>query len=202
MKSPRSPSPQSPDGNNSVAKFGTVRNLTSVIGNSLAASTGNLTQRQRPPLNMRPNAPPPSVPPMQQPPPPPSKMNFVKPPNHAPPPPPNVLPQPPSHAPPPPPQRIQAPSRAPPAVSFKTRSCQDSCNVGCFWQIPQHNSAAPPPPPRHSSIRGDSNVSSKRILSNTDLEVKYGDSFHAVTDFPRPQPYRRVFKAYTGKQGQ
>lgn len=117
MKSPRSPSPQSPENNNPVAKFGTVRNLTSVIGNSLAASTGNLTQRQRPPLNMRPNAPPPSVPPSQQPPPPPSKTSFVKPPNHAPPPPPNMLPQPPSHAPPPPPQRVQAPSRAPPAVS-------------------------------------------------------------------------------------
>lgn len=126
MKSPRSPSPQSPDNNNSAAvKFGTVRNLSSVLNSSLAASTGSLItqqQRPRPALNARPSAPPPSVPSAQPPPPPPpSKTSVVKPPNHAPPPPPNApLPQPPNHAPPPPPpQRTQAPqvpSRAPPAV--------------------------------------------------------------------------------------
>lgn len=122
MKSPRSPSPQSPDNNNmAAAKFGTVRNMTSVLNSSFTASTGNLQIRARPALNARPSAPPPSVPSPQPAPPPPSKMSVVKPPNHAPPPPPNApLPQPPSHAPPPPPpQRTQAPqvpSRAPPAV--------------------------------------------------------------------------------------
>lgn len=144
MKSPRSPSPQSPDNNNSaVAKFGTVRNLSAVIGSSLAASTGSLAPRPRPALNARPNAPPP-----QAPPPPqqqgtqqafPKAGGVVKPPNHAPPPPPSALapnhalPQAPNHAPPPPPQRTpapQVPSRAPPAVSI----CFDCVwlVVGCF----------------------------------------------------------------------
>lgn len=117
MRSPRSPSPQtSPDQIDSFAtKFGTVRNLSSVIDKSLTQ------QRARPALNGRPTAPPPSVPPQQAPPPPPpSKVAAVKPPNHAPPPPPtNAIPQPPSHAPPPPPHRTQpqVPTRAPPAVS-------------------------------------------------------------------------------------
>lgn len=121
MKSPRSPSPQSPDATTTaVAKFGTVRNLASVMNSSasLAASTGNLS-RPRPALSAaRPSAPPPSVPP----PPAPTTagsgggVKTVRAPGHAPPPPP------PNHAPPPPPpqrgQAPQVPSRAPPAVSW------------------------------------------------------------------------------------
>lgn len=111
MKSPRISSPESPENKNNLSyasNIGTVRNLSSVISNSLAQSTGNLTQRPRLPLNGRPSAPPPSIPLQQTPPPPPSKM--IKP-VHAPPPPPQ-------HAPPPPPSRMAPtqPSRPPPAV--------------------------------------------------------------------------------------
>lgn len=129
MKSPRSPSPQSPDGGQPV-KFGTVRNMSSILAQNLANSTGNLTARSRPALNGRPTAPPPSVPPPppsflkeNHAPPPPMpltpKMSLVKPPNHAPPPPPSSsLPQPPNHPPPLPPHRTQAALRTPPAVSY------------------------------------------------------------------------------------
>lgn len=119
MRSPRTPSPQSPDNNNAnyPTKFGTVRNLSSVLNQTLGQSMGNLNQKPRPALNGRPSAPPPSIP-QQSIPPPPSKT--VKP-LHAPPPPPSgPLPQPPQHAPPPPPHRTAPPpqpSRAPPAVS-------------------------------------------------------------------------------------
>lgn len=119
MRSPRSPSPQSPDDAGYHAKFGTVRNISSVLDRSVGQSIGH---RTRPSLNGRPTAPPPSIPPQQAPPPPPSKISIVKPPNHAPPPPPHVIPQPPNHAPPPPPSRTnlqpQVPTRAPPAVSI------------------------------------------------------------------------------------
>lgn len=134
MKSPRSPSPQSPDGGGGGGqiKFGTVRNMSSILAQNFANSTGNLSNntRSRPALNGRPTAPPPSIPP-----PPPSflkenpappipimaltpKMNLVKPPNHAPPPPPNSsLPQPPNHPPPLPPHRTSTSTlRTPPAV--------------------------------------------------------------------------------------
>jgi WAS/WASL-interacting protein len=181
MKSPRSPSPQSPDTNVQV-KFGTVRNLSSVIGQSLANSTGNLSPRPRPTLNGRPTAPPPSIPSQQPPPPPPphsnqpplppSKTGSVKPPSHAPPPPPSVLPQPPSHTPPPPPHRM-LPSRAPPAVP--------------------NNNFAPPPPPRHSSM-----TSNRKTAS--DFDEKFKSLFHDPSTFPKPPPYKNVFKFYGSKQ--
>ncbi|KAJ8952000.1 hypothetical protein NQ314_007618, partial [Rhamnusium bicolor] len=113
MKSPRSPSPQSPDGN-PANKFSTVRHMSSIISQSLSNSTGH-NPRLRAALSSRPSAPPPSIPAQQIPinissptqshipPPPPSKINAVKHPNHAPPPPPpTLLPQAPNHAPPPP----------------------------------------------------------------------------------------------------
>ncbi|XP_044271883.1 WAS/WASL-interacting protein family member 2-like isoform X1 [Tribolium madens] len=180
MRSPRTPSPQSPDANVPM-KFGTVRNLSSVIGQSLANSTGNLSPRQRPALNGRPNAPPPSIPSQQPPPPPPhgnqlplppSKTGSVKPPNHAPPPPPSALPQPPNHTPPLPPHRM-VPSRAPPAVPS--------------------NNFAPPPPPRNSSM-----TSNRKIVM--DLEEKYKHMFNDPSTFPKPPPYRNVFKFYASKQ--
>ncbi|KAJ3642712.1 hypothetical protein Zmor_025470 [Zophobas morio] len=180
MKSPRSPSPQSPD-TAVPMKFGTVRNLSSVIGQSLANSTGNLSPRPRPTINGRPNAPPPSIPSQHPPPPPPhgnqaplppSKTSYVKPPNHAPPPPPSALPQPPTHTPPPPPHRM-LPSRAPPAVP---------------------NNFAPPPPPRHSSM-----TSTRKAAA--DLEEKYKHMFHDPSTFPKPPPYRNTFKVYGGRQG-
>ncbi|KAB0794445.1 hypothetical protein PPYR_11284 [Photinus pyralis] len=140
MRSPRSPSPQSPD--DCHAKFGTVRNISSVLG-----------PRIRPTLNGRPTAPPPSIPPQQTPPPPPSKSVPVKPPNHAPPPPPtNAIPQPPSHAPPPPPHRT-APVRAPPAV-------------------PVSNLNAPPPPPRHSSMRDAAAANRRALYVDLDQRFK------------------------------
>lgn len=70
MKSaPRTPSPQSPvEATNTAVKFGTVRHMSSIIGQSLAANSGsqplaNSAQhsRSRPALNGRPSAPPPSV---------------------------------------------------------------------------------------------------------------------------------------------
>lgn len=128
MKSPRSPSPQSPDGN-TPNKFGTVRHMSSIISQSLSNSTGH-NPRPRPALNTRPSGPPPSVPTQvpanimsssqahqPPPPPPPSKIN-VKHPNQAPPPPPpNSIPQVPSHAPPPPPPHKTLPAKPPPLVS-------------------------------------------------------------------------------------
>lgn len=142
MRTPRSPSPQSPTPNNDVnLKFGTVRNISAVIGQSLSnlnspspgVSRNNyyiliskakydITQngaRFRPPLLERPSVPPPSVPPPPTPSGPPApKPSTVRPPNHAPPPPPGV-PQPPNHAPPPPPHKTQQqPVRPPPAVTI------------------------------------------------------------------------------------
>lgn len=168
MRTPRSPSPQSPDAN-TPAKFGTVRNLSSVINQSLANSTGNLSPRSRPMLNGRPNAPPPSIPTQQPPPPPPhaiKNINSVKPPNHAPPPPPN-------HTPPPPPHR-NVPSRAPPAIP---------------------NSYAPPPPPRHSSMTSQH----RKVVG--DLDERFKHMFHDPSTFPKPPPYRSIFKYYGHRQG-
>ncbi|KAK5645548.1 hypothetical protein RI129_006848 [Pyrocoelia pectoralis] len=177
MRSPRSPSPQSPD--DCHAKFGTVRNLSSVLDKAVVQNMG---PRIRPTLNGRPTAPPPSIPPQQTPPPPPSKSVPVKPPNHAPPPPPtNTIPQPPNHAPPPPPHRTapqpQVPMRAPPAV-------------------PLSNLNAPPPPPRHSSMRDA--AASRRTLF-IDLDQKFKNEFRTVDQFPRPNIYRNVLKLYSNR---
>lgn len=68
MKSaPRTPSPQSPvEATNAAIKFGTVRHMSSIIGQSLANSGQPMPisgqhSRSRPALNGRPTAPPPSV---------------------------------------------------------------------------------------------------------------------------------------------
>ncbi|XP_017773199.1 PREDICTED: WAS/WASL-interacting protein family member 1-like isoform X2 [Nicrophorus vespilloides] len=203
MRSPRSPSPHSPDNNNPEYqnKFGTVRNLSSVLNqNHLGHSLGNLTQmKPRTPLNGRPTAPPPSVPGQQVPPPPPPSKT-VRPPNHAPPPPPNAIPQAPSHAPPPPPHRTQAPSRAPPAIPTAMGGL-----------------SAPPPPPRNSSIRDVGGNMSRRpsnaisvsssscsITTNntsslvSELEKRF--AFHSPSEFPKPMPFRNVHKVYNGRQ--
>lgn len=64
---PRTPSPHSPvDPPNVAVKFGTVRHMSSIIGQSLANAGqpfANSAQhsRSRPALNGRPTAPPPSV---------------------------------------------------------------------------------------------------------------------------------------------
>lgn len=177
MRTPRSPSPQSPDDINYHAKFGTVRNLSSVLDKSIGQ---NMIPRVRPTLNGRPTAPPPSIPPQQvpPPPPPPSKSISVKPPNHAPPPPPTVIPQPPNHAPPPPPPYRTIPVRAPPAV-------------------PTSNTLnAPPPPPRHSSMR---DAAAGRRALFLDLDQKFKNDFHTVDQFPRPSPYRNIPKYYSSK---
>ncbi|XP_048518914.1 WAS/WASL-interacting protein family member 2 isoform X2 [Dendroctonus ponderosae] len=103
MRAPRSPSPQSPPALDVGSKFGTVRNMSSLLGQSLNSLSAS--PRPRPALAGRPSVPPPSVPP-----PPTPKAAPVKPPSHAPPPPP-------AHAPPPPPHKtLSQPSRPPPAV--------------------------------------------------------------------------------------
>ncbi|KAJ8946369.1 hypothetical protein NQ318_010134, partial [Aromia moschata] len=183
MRSPRSPSPQSPD--SSVNKFGTVRHMSSIISQSLA-NTGGHGQRLRTPLNSRPSAPPPSVPAQQitnllspgqsqAPPPPPSKTNAVKHPNHAPPPPPA-----PSHAPPPPPPHKTLPSRQPPSVPANNNS-----------------NPPPPPPPRNSSMRDT--PTAKRM--GVDLDEKFKHFFQAPEKFPQPPPYKNILKMYSYKQG-
>ncbi|XP_050310300.1 WAS/WASL-interacting protein family member 2 isoform X2 [Anthonomus grandis grandis] len=186
MRTPRSPSPQSPTQTNEGIKFGTVRNMSSLIGQSLTNLNSSASPRPRPPLTNRPSVPPPSVPPpavpQQKP------ALSVKPPSHAPPPPPTVAaPQPPNHAPPPPPphkttQALSQPSRPPPAV-------------------PTNNSAGvvnpPPPPPRHSSMR-DVNQTPRRAA--VDLEEKFRGSFSTPDRFPRPPPYRNVLKLYSNRQ--
>lgn len=180
MKSPRSPSPQSPDFNTPM-KFGTVRNPSSMM----TASTGNLNIKSRPPLNGRPSAPPPSIPvvPNSAPPAPPSKISApVKPPSHAPPPPPNALPQPPSHPPPLPPHRT-LPVRAPPAVPGNNNNNNNNC--------------APPPPPRNSSMR-EAQIPRKIVL---DLEEKFKHMFNSPDRFPKPPPFRNVPKVYSNRQG-
>lgn len=64
---PRTPSPQSPvEATNAAIKFGTVRHMSSIIGQSLAVGGQPLANsaqhsRSRPALNGRPSAPPPSV---------------------------------------------------------------------------------------------------------------------------------------------
>ncbi|XP_060527986.1 uncharacterized protein LOC132703010 isoform X2 [Cylas formicarius] len=178
MRSPRSPDPQSP--NDVPAKFGTVRHMTSVIGQSLANASGPQNPRPRPLLNGRPSVPPPSVPPSAPAAAPPTPKIPVKPPNHAPPPPPSNLPQPPSHAPPPPPPPHKTqPMRPPPAVPAGN-------NI---------TSNPPPPPPRHSSMR-DTQMSQKVI----DLEKRFRHKFMSPDLFPRPPPYRNVLKLYSNKQ--
>lgn len=182
MRSPRSPSPQSPTPNNDAGvKFGTVRNMSSIIGQSLANSQNTQSPRPRPPLAGRPSVPPPSVPPPAAP----LKLSAVKPPNHAPPPPPG-LPQPPSHAPPPPPhktltQSLTQPVRPPPAVPSNNNN----------------NINPPPPPPRHSSMR-DVNQPPRRNV--VDFEEKFKTAFNTPDRFPRPPPYRNVLKLYTNRQ--
>uniref|UniRef100_V5I8S3 Uncharacterized protein n=2 Tax=Anoplophora glabripennis TaxID=217634 RepID=V5I8S3_ANOGL len=185
MKSPRSPSPQSPDGN-SANKFGTVRHMSSIISQSLANSTGH-NPRPRPAINTRPSGPPPSVPVQQVPtniispsqpqqplpPPPPSKIN-VKHPNQAPPPPPpNSIPQVPSHAPPPPPPHKTLPVKPPPLV-------------------PPINNTPPPPPPRHSSMN---TATTKPEFP--DFEEKFKNLFQSPDKFPQPVPYKNVLKMYS-----
>ncbi|KAJ8981672.1 hypothetical protein NQ317_017293 [Molorchus minor] len=186
MRTPRSPSPQSPDGN-PANKFGTVRHMSSILSQSLAHSAGH-NQRVRTPLNTRPSAPPPSIPSQQSlsnlpspvqslgplpPPPPPSKTNSVKHPNHAPPPPPA-----PSHAPPPPPPH-------------KTQTVRQ------LPSVPANNiSTPPPPPPRNSSMRDT--PTARR--TSTDLDEKYKNMFQAPEKFPQPPPYRNILKIYSYKQ--
>ncbi|CAH0555978.1 unnamed protein product [Brassicogethes aeneus] len=193
MKTPRSPSPQSPEVTNSFKAL-SVKDISHQIGSTLSLSStgggggggGGYAQKPR-----RPNAPPPSVPPMHQhghslggghspghfgghggsgggyPAPP---KSMVKPPNHAPPPPPTQLPQVPNHAPPaPPPHRTQG--RAPPAVPTQS---------------------APPPPPRLSSMQ----------RAGLDVEEKFRYMFTAADQFPRPPTFRNVLKVYSNKQGQ
>lgn len=61
---PRTPSPQSPvEATNTVIKFGTVRHMHSIIGQSISQPLASSAQnsRSRPALNGRPTAPPPSV---------------------------------------------------------------------------------------------------------------------------------------------
>ncbi|KAL1491865.1 hypothetical protein ABEB36_012396 [Hypothenemus hampei] len=183
MRTPRSPSPQSPTPNDASIKFGTVRNMSSLLGQSLnnLNSQNSGYTKTRPALLGRPTVPPPSVPAPAAPSPnhatPVAKL--VRPPNHAPPPPPG-LPQPPNHAPPPPPHKTQVmpqPSRPPPAVP-------NSANP-------------PPPPPRHSSMRDATSQPTRRII---DLEEKFRSSFNTPDKFPRPPPYRNVLKLYSNRQ--
>nr|XP_023029639.1 formin-like protein 6 [Leptinotarsa decemlineata] len=188
LKSPRTPPPQSPD-DNPMNKFGTVRHMSSIIGQSLANSAGH-NSRSRPALNGRPPAPPPSVPtqhtpnhissPSQPPPPPPPKVNTVKHPNQAPPPPPPIstIPQAPSHAPPPPPPHKTQQSRPPLSVP------QENNNIN-----------PPPPPPRHSSMR----EASMNVRVN--LEEKFKTMFKPPNTFPQPPPFKNVIKLYNYKPG-
>ncbi|XP_030746928.1 WAS/WASL-interacting protein family member 2-like isoform X2 [Sitophilus oryzae] len=181
MRSPRTPSPQTPNLADTSIKFGTVRNISTLLGPTINAQGGQVTNRQRPGLATRPSVPPPSVPAPAAP----SKVSVVKPPNHAPPPPPSI-PQPPSTAPPPPPNKTQQtvmaqPVRPPPAIPNSN-----------------HNSAnnPPPPPPRGSSMR-DTNQTRR---SFTDFDVKFQDKFATPDDFPRPPHYRNVIKLYSNSQ--
>ncbi|XP_056648853.1 WAS/WASL-interacting protein family member 2-like [Diorhabda sublineata] len=179
LKSPRSPSPQSPD-TTSAHKFGTVRHMSSIIGQSLANSSAQ-NSRSRPALSTRPSAPPPSIPvhvaPSYNSSPSshtstPLKINMVKP-NHAPPPPPPVvIPQAPSHAPPPPP---------PPHKSQLNKT-----------PVPPTGSNPPSPPPRHSSMRDNNNVS----RTATSLEEKFKHLFQDSNMFPPPPPYKNTIKLY------
>ncbi|XP_072382388.1 uncharacterized protein [Diabrotica undecimpunctata] len=175
LKSPRSPSPQSPE-TNPMAKFGTVRHMSSVISQSLANSSAH-NARSRPALSTRPTAPPPSIPVPATPnhqssssshTPIPPKVNMVKP-NHAPPPPPPIVPQAPSHAPPPPPPHKLQLNKA-----------------------PSTGSNPPSPPPRHSSM---SNNNVPKRASN--FEEKFRQMFHSSNDFPSPPPYKNVIKMYS-----
>ncbi|CAG9864320.1 unnamed protein product [Phyllotreta striolata] len=126
LKSPRSPSPDSP-GANSKNKFGTVRNMFTVYNNNNNNNNNDGSApvaRTRPIISTRPTAPPPSIPVPNHP----SSSQSPTPkfnkPNHAPPPPP------PSQAPPPPPphSKISMNKTAP-------------------------GSNPPSPPPRGSSMR-------------------------------------------------
>ncbi|CAG9762732.1 unnamed protein product [Ceutorhynchus assimilis] len=193
MRSPRSPSPagSSPIEANSI-KFGTVRNMSSIIGQSLTnlnSQPGTPSIKQRPQLTTRPTVPPPSVPPPAAPSP---KVASVKPPSHAPPPPPGGLPQPPVHAPPPPPHKTQQslpqPSRPPPAIP--TNNINNNNN----------NVNPPPPPPRHSSMRDVNNHHQPPRRTVVDLEEKFRSAFCTPDRFPRPPPYRNVLKLYSNRQ--
>ncbi|KAG5875417.1 hypothetical protein JTB14_030943 [Gonioctena quinquepunctata] len=181
LKSPRSPSPQSPEGN--AMKFGTVRHMSSIIGQSLANSSMHQV-RSRPALNGRPSAPPPLVPTHQtpnhqpspsQPPPPPPPKSIVKHPDRAPPPPPPIstIPQAPSHVPPPPPHKTQL-NRPPIPVP----------------QENNNNINPPPPPPRHSSMRDTS------THAKVNLDEKFKNMFQPINSFPQPPPFRNISKLY------
>ncbi|KAJ8920344.1 hypothetical protein NQ315_012006 [Exocentrus adspersus] len=173
MRSPRSPSPQSPDGN-APNKFGTVRHMSSIISQSLANSTGH-NPRPRPALSTRPSGPPPSIPVQlsqgnvsspshpQPPPPPPSKMNVKHP----------IM-----RPPPPPPHKTQPP---------KLNSVASSLNNG---------NQPPPPPPRHSSMR-DAPTTKREF---PDFDEKFKNSFQSPDKFPQPLPYKNVLKMYSQKQ--
>ncbi|KAL3268781.1 hypothetical protein HHI36_007879 [Cryptolaemus montrouzieri] len=188
LKSPRSPSSPSLDSPMDTAiKYGTVRNMSSVLSHSLG---NNLNSRSKMTLNGRPTAPPPSVPGTapshqsqhnvsgsSQP----SKSALMKPPNHAPPPPPNAYPQPPNHAPPPPPHKT---------LSIKTSGTSFSPS-----QAPP-----PPPPPRNSSMR-DQNNTHRKAPSMTDFDDRFKDMFRSPSSFPRPPPFRNVLKIYSNRQG-
>ncbi|XP_066139589.1 WAS/WASL-interacting protein family member 2 isoform X1 [Euwallacea fornicatus] len=186
MRSPRPPSPQSPTPNNDPCiKFGTVRNMHSILGQSLSSlSQTNIgSSRPRPLLTSRPSVPPPSVPPPAAPlSSTPTSFNTpkstVKPPNHAPPPPPGVLQAPP----PPPPHKTQLsiqPSRPSPAV-------------------PTGNNIHPPMPPPRGSSMSQTNVSTRR--TGVDMEDKFRALFNTPDRFPRPPPYRNVLKLYSTRQ--
>lgn len=168
LKSPRLPSPGSPEVN-PMNKFGTVRHMSSVLSQALGGNSTAPNGRARPAISTRPTAPPPSIPvpatPNQQSlssshTPPPPKLSK---PNHAPPPPP------PSHAPPPPPHN-------------KTPQMNKPAQTG---------SNPPSPPPRHSSMRETNLV--KRPSS---IDEKFKHLFQTPDRFPPPPQYKNVIKLY------
>ncbi|KAF7271236.1 uncharacterized protein LOC143190896 isoform X2 [Rhynchophorus ferrugineus] len=176
MRSPRSPSPHNSPIVDANIKFGTVRNVSSLLGPVLNQGS-QPTSRQRPTLPTRPSVPPPSAPPPATP----SKSTMMKPPNHAPPPPPGI-PQPPSAPPPPPPHKTHSntqPVRPPPAIPS------------------MNNINPPPPPPRNSSMK---DVNQSRGPRGVDLDKKFEQHFATIERFPRPPAFRRVLKLYSNSQ--
>ncbi|XP_044754312.1 WAS/WASL-interacting protein family member 2-like isoform X2 [Coccinella septempunctata] len=184
LKSPRSPPVQPLESPiDSAIKYGTVRNMSSVLSHSIG---NNLNSRSKMTLNGRPSAPPPSIPGTPphhggSAPAPPSKTALMKPPNHAPPPPPGALPQPPNHAPPPPPPHKTLPAKSS-GMSFSSS------------QTPP-----PPPPPRNSSMR-DQNSVYKKQSSILDFDERFKEMFKSPTSFPKPPPFRNVLKIYSNRQ--
>lgn len=94
-----------------------------------------------------------------------------------------------------------------------------SCNlVHLFRQTPSNNSGAPPVPKRDSSMRNSNGAqatvvqhqtivttvtqNSARIVNRfvMDIEAKFGNSFHNVTEFPVPQPFTKLEKSYPSRE--